>query len=147
MRLAPMLLMLAVHATLAVESESPTPTPTKPVPKPWHDFDNPKPCTDFSFNSEYPTEFRKSGIPNGGLGWWAKKFIPAGVVLRLVEKHGAGGRAFVTLPGFATAESVDLVERPAALAGFEWDAGARVATVPLRPFGIVSLRLRAEAGS
>ena len=70
-----------------------------------------------------------------------------GVVLRLVEKHGAGGRAFVTLPGFATAASVDLVERPAALAGFEWDAGARVATVPLRPFGIVSLRLRAEAGA
>ena len=59
----------------------------------------------------------------------------------------AGGRAVVTLPGFATAESVDLVERPAVLAGFEWDAGARVATVPLRPFGIVSLRLRAEAGS
>ncbi|MEE2896689.1 MAG: glycoside hydrolase family 38 C-terminal domain-containing protein [Planctomycetota bacterium] len=70
-----------------------------------------------------------------------------GVVLRLVEKHGGGGRAVVTLPGFATAESVDLVERPAVLAGFEWDAGARVATVPLRPFGIVSLRLRAEAGS
>lgn len=46
------------------------------VPKPWE-----KPL-DTSFNGEYPTEFRQSQIEGGGLGWWAKVDIPAGVCMR-----------------------------------------------------------------
>lgn len=38
-----------------------------------------------SFSSEYPTEFRESAVPGGGLGWFAKVYIPAGVCLRRVS--------------------------------------------------------------
>ncbi len=64
-----------------------------------------------------------------------------GAVLRIVEKHGASGVARVHLPGCASVETVDLRERPVQLDGFAWDAEAAVATVRLKPFEIVTLRL------
>ena len=65
-----------------------------------------------------------------------------GVVLRIVEKHGGSGTATIRMPGWAHPAAVDLRERPVASeprfqthadGGFE---------VPLRPFGIESIRLR-----
>jgi len=53
--------------------------------KPWG-----KPAEGPTFNEKYPTEFRTSGVPDGGLGWWAKVDIPRNTRLRRVEvKHGS----------------------------------------------------------
>merc|ERR1712217_764959 len=38
-----------------------------------------------TFNSSYPTEFKPSGIPGGGLGWYAKIKIPKNTRLRRVS--------------------------------------------------------------
>lgn len=37
-----------------------------------------------SFTEKYKTEFRTSGIPDSGLGWWANQDIPCGTRLRRV---------------------------------------------------------------
>jgi alpha-mannosidase len=65
-----------------------------------------------------------------------------GVVLRIVEKHGGSGVATIRVPGWAEPTVVDLRERP-------MNAGATFAMrddggfeLPLRPFGIESIRLR-----
>jgi len=47
--------------------------------KPWG-----KPAEGPTFNEKYPTEFRLSGIPDGGNGWWAKEDTPKGTRLRRV---------------------------------------------------------------
>jgi len=43
-----------------------------------------KPAEGTTFNAEYPTEFRASGIPECGNGWWAKVDIPKNTRLRRV---------------------------------------------------------------
>ena len=62
------------------------------------------------------------------------------LIVRLVETHGACGRAFVNwnLPVSAV-ECVDLLERPMEVDGFEHDVTARRTALPLRPFQIVTL--------
>jgi len=39
----------------------------------------------FPNSDKHPTEFRTSGVPGAGNGWWAKAFIPAGVRLRYLS--------------------------------------------------------------
>lgn len=65
-----------------------------------------------------------------------------GVVLRIVEKHGGSGTATIRMPGWGEPAAVDLRERPV-------NAGATYVMrddggfdLPLRPFGIESIRLR-----
>jgi hypothetical protein len=48
--------------------------------KPWG-----KPAEGSTFNEEYPTEFKASGVPDGGNGWWAKVDIPKGTRMRRVS--------------------------------------------------------------
>eukprot|EP00747_Dinoflagellata_sp_TGD_P055174 gnl/TRDRNA2_/TRDRNA2_149400_c0_seq1.p1 gnl/TRDRNA2_/TRDRNA2_149400_c0~~gnl/TRDRNA2_/TRDRNA2_149400_c0_seq1.p1 ORF type:complete len:281 (+),score=64.81 gnl/TRDRNA2_/TRDRNA2_149400_c0_seq1:75-917(+) len=48
--------------------------------KPWG-----KPAEGPTFNEKYPTEFKESGIPHAGLGWWAKVDIPKGTRMRRVS--------------------------------------------------------------
>lgn len=48
--------------------------------KPWG-----KPAEGPTFNEKYPTEFKLSGIPDAGLGWWAKVDIPKGTRMRRVS--------------------------------------------------------------
>jgi len=50
------------------------------VPKPWG-----KPASGHTFNPKYPTEFRLSAVPDGGMGWWAKVDIPKGIRMRRVS--------------------------------------------------------------
>jgi len=38
-----------------------------------------------SFSQEYPSEYRASGVQDGGLGWWAKVDIPKGTRMRMVS--------------------------------------------------------------
>jgi len=44
-----------------------------------------KPVEGPSFSEEYPSEYRTSGVPDGGLGWWAKVDIPKGTRMRRVS--------------------------------------------------------------
>jgi len=44
-----------------------------------------KQATGPTFSQDYETEYRTSGVPDGGLGWWAKVDIPKGVRLRQVS--------------------------------------------------------------
>ena len=64
-----------------------------------------------------------------------------GVILRVVEKHGAHGVARVHVPAHAGAEVVDLREQPVELPGFNWDSDTSVVRFPVRPFGITTIRL------
>jgi alpha-mannosidase len=66
----------------------------------------------------------------------------SGAVLRLIEKHGAHGVARIDLSPHTSVGPVNLRERSIALDGFEFDPASGIATVPLRPYGIVSLRMR-----
>ena len=50
---------------------------SKCLPKSWG-----HPAEGRTFNAEYPTENRTSGIPGAGTGWWARCDIPSGVRLR-----------------------------------------------------------------
>ena len=51
---------------------------SEPIPKTWG-----RPVEGDSF-SEYATEYRASGVPDGGDGWWALVDIPAKTRLRRV---------------------------------------------------------------
>ncbi|MDA1025131.1 MAG: glycosyl hydrolase-related protein [Planctomycetota bacterium] len=65
-----------------------------------------------------------------------------GVVLRIVEKHGGSGTATIRVPGWGDPAPVDLRERPVNPdAKFEVRADGGF-ELPLRPFGIESIRLR-----
>ena len=65
-----------------------------------------------------------------------------GVVLRLVEKHGASGRVRITVPEWSRVDAVDLRERLVEHPGLVFDETERVVHLRLRPFGIESIRLR-----
>ena len=54
--------------------------PDEATPKPWD-----KPVDGSSFHPDYPTEFKPSGIPGAGRGWFAKCKIPKGTRLRRVS--------------------------------------------------------------
>jgi len=72
-----------------------------------------------------------------------------GLILRLAETHGGRGHARITWRvGGVDVRVVDLLERdPDASSSLYWpsirhDSQGRVTTVPLRPFGLVTLRSR-----
>ena len=65
-----------------------------------------------------------------------------GVVLRLVEKHGASGRVRIRVPDWSRVDAVDLRERLIEHPGLVFDETERVVHLHLRPFGIESIRLR-----
>ena len=65
-----------------------------------------------------------------------------GVVLRIVEKHGGSGTATIRMPGWADPTPVDLRERPVN-PDVKFEVGSDGGfELPLRPFGIESVRLR-----
>ena len=65
-----------------------------------------------------------------------------GAVLRLVEKHGGTGMARIRLTGWHQPRRVDLLERPLDFESELVIAPDGALELPLRPFGIESIRLR-----
>ena len=65
-----------------------------------------------------------------------------GVILRLVEKHGGTGVARIRVPGWNGPRRVDLRERPLETGSELMVAADGTFEVPMRPFGIESIRLQ-----
>ncbi|MCH2138699.1 MAG: glycosyl hydrolase-related protein [Phycisphaerales bacterium] len=66
-----------------------------------------------------------------------------GMIVRLVEVHGAHGTATMHWPAACVVSSCDLHEQPLGLDGLHHDGDTTI--VPLRPFGVVTLRIEPTA--
>jgi alpha-mannosidase len=66
-----------------------------------------------------------------------------GRIVRLVEMHGAHGTATIDWPESVQVTACDLHERPVELMGLGHDSIRT--TIPLRPFGVVTLRIEGGA--